>query len=218
MSSCARPTSSWRRARKRTSAPPMRAARRPSASGAGNVASIVDESADLERRGPTDRASRRPSTTRRAARRRTASCSMPAIFDAMLAALARERRRAARRRRSASACKPRMLPDGKLSPRIASRKDAPHDRGDAPGLSARRCATPGFLMVDGDRRRPGPSVLGREALAGARALPRARFRRGGCASSSASTPTRAPAIRSACTRATSTRRLELGLDAAGRRA
>jgi sulfoacetaldehyde dehydrogenase len=83
--------------------------------GAGNVASIVDETADLAD-AATKIASRRPSTTRPAARRRTASCWWS------------DRRRDARGAGAKAACAVKgedrarleacMWPEGKLSPGV----------------------------------------------------------------------------------------------------
>ena len=91
--------------------------------GAGNVASIVDETADLADCGREDRASRRPSTTRPAARRRTAWCwSRPSTTPRSMrsqthGAVLLSREAKARLQRT-------MWPDGKLSPQVIGQSAA----------------------------------------------------------------------------------------------
>ena len=132
-SSCARPTSSWRRDRKRISAPPMRAARRPSASGpamwrASSIAAPISSS--------------RPDRSRCSKCFDNAtSCSSEnslvldaEIYDAMLDALSRNGGvllDAEERERLQAA----LFPDGKLSPELIA-KDAPTIAAKA-GLDAR---------------------------------------------------------------------------------
>ena len=142
--------------------------------GAGNVVVIVDETADLADAARQDRAlqdlrqrdqllvgeqrDRRRRGLRRAARgargARAACCST---------------------RREGDACSAAMFPDGKLSPAVTA-QPAGADRARSPGSAA---GGVGRALPDGrgNRHRARASVLGREAVAGAGGLSRARLRR-----------------------------------------
>ena len=110
--------------------------------GAGNVAVIVDETADVD------------DAAAKIARSKTfdnaTSCSsensvivVDAIADALLAALGARGRRAARRGAEGARCSARCSPDGKLSPAFVA-QSARDDRANAPASTrAAPCATRG---------------------------------------------------------------------------
>ena len=136
-----------------------------------------DRRRDRRRRrcGEEDRARRRRSTTRRAARRRTASspsrrsptqCSTRSRAKAACCSTPRRRR----------ALQDEMFPDGKLAAAVIA-QDAQAIAALA-GLVRPDLDRARFLIVDRDRRRARASVLGREAVAGARVLSRAGLRGG----------------------------------------
>ena len=119
--------------------------------------------------------------------------------SAMLAALGAARRRAARRRREGAAAGARCGPTASCRRRSRrSRRGAIAERAGLDATPAARTAR--VLHGRGERRRPRPSVLRREALARCWRVYRARdFDARAATSSRASTPTRAPATRCRCT-------------------
>ncbi len=180
--------------------------------GAGNVASIVDETADL--------AAAAAKIVQSKTFDNATSCSsensvvlLDAIARRGAGGAAARGSGAARRGATARALQECMWPDGKLAPAVIGQSAAAiaaRARLAAPQAHAAR-----VLLVEESGRRPRASVLGREALARcsrstARAISPMRS-----ASSSASTPTRAPATRSDCTRRARNARVEARAHAAG---
>ena len=142
--------------------------------GAGNVAVIVDETADV------------PAAAAKIARSKTfdhaTSCSsensviaVAAVYDALRRGVRARGRRAARCRARRGSSRRRC--SAAASSRRRSSRSPPARSPRAPGSTGPRVRAARFLIVARDRRRPGASVLRREALAGAGALSRRRLRR-----------------------------------------
>ena len=189
----------------------MPAARRPSAWAPATWRASSTRRPTCAARRRAHRCARRPSTTPPAARRRTAWCCVDAVRAADARGAARARRRCCSTRRRRRTLQALMWPDGKLSPAVIGQSaDAIAQRAGARRAAPRRAAAR-ILLVDEDGVGAGASVLGREAQPGAGALRGARLRRCARRSSSASTPTRAPATRSGLHSARPERALQLGL-------
>ena len=148
--------------------------------GAGNVASIVDETADLEDAAATDRRVSKTFDNATSCSSENSLVLVDAIRDAMLAALAAQRRRAARRGAGARRCR------RACGPTASSRRPSSAQR-IAPQRSRRRPAsTPSarsrarrFLMVDETGFGADHPFSGEKLSPVLARLPRARFRRGG---------------------------------------
>ena len=113
-----------------------------------------------------------------------------------------------------------MCPDGKLSPAVTAQVGgarSPRSRGPRTTSAERAPAATSCDACRGRRRRRHRApVLGREARARcSRSTARADFDAAAAIASRASTPTRAPAIRSDCTRAPTSARCSSALDLAG---
>ena len=175
--------------------------------GPGNVSAIVDETADVAE------------AAAKIARSKTfdhaTSCSsensvivVGAVADALLAAFAREGG---------------VLLDGEESQRLEEsdvserqaraeghRAGGAGDRGRTRASCGRSSTTRSFLIVEETGVGACASVLRREALAGARALPRRGLRGGGGPRRRGCSRSRARAIRSGCTRGSRRARSRLG--------
>ncbi len=170
--------------------------------GAGNVAGIVDETADVEL------------AAERIVRSKTfdnaTSCSsenslviVDAVRDRLIAALT-ARGAVLLSAAQKTALGRLMWPDGKLSPAVIGQSAIGHRAACTGRRWRRRLGSGGATPAahpDGRRRRRRhrSSVLRRKAQPGAGAVPCNRLRAGLHNLSNASMPTRAPAIRSGCT-------------------
>ena len=164
--------------------------------GAGNVAVIVDETADVAPRG---RSHRRVEDLRP---RHQLLVGEPLV----LVGAVREPMLAALRARGAvllDAAQKASAAGADVARRQAvvggDRPVGGEDRAPAPASTPSPTRSRACCWSTKQRLRAGASVLRREAQPGAGAVHGARFRRRAGASSSASTPSRAPAIRWACT-------------------
>ena len=176
--------------------------------GAGNVAAIVDETADL--------ASAAEKIVRSKTFDNATSCSSENSVVAGRRGL-RPPRRCACKRRARRCCSTRGRGAAAADDVAATASCRRAVIGQSAAAIAERAglARPLSRAAErpdgrGKRRRPRASVLRREAVPGAGALSRARFRRTRCRSSSGSTATRAPGTRSACTRRAASARSSSG--------
>jgi sulfoacetaldehyde dehydrogenase len=142
--------------------------------GAGNVAVIVDETANIADAAAKIAASKTFD--------HATSCSsensviaVASVADALVAALAGEGGVRLDREETLRLSST-MFPDGKLAPAVVAQSAA--TIAGPRGFGAPEVAGARFLIVDEDGVGPAHPVLGREALAGPRALPGARLRCG----------------------------------------